>query len=393
MNQKNQRGVSRPLKILHIAFTMHARGTETWLMNVLRRIDKSRFQLDFLTVDGERGVYDPEIQALGGTLYSCPHPDNKGAFLRGLREVLETKGPFDVVHAHPYTLSGLALMQAARAGVPVRIVHSHTDRRKARRDKSICRRAYIGAMKKLIGRTATYGLAASKDAAVSLFGKRWDKNPRWNVMHCGIDLEPFKKAKSKREIRLELGVPQEAHVMGHVGSFHFEKNHEFLFHLFEKMATSDLKLHLVLVGDGPLKEKYQDRVKTLNLEKRVIFTGVRADIPDLLKAMDVFVFPSLFEGLGLAIVEAQAAGLPCLVADSVPQEASVVDGAVTFLPLENSENQWIKAIKAALSAQEIDPERALMQVASSPFNIEHNVTMLMALYETLSGKQGKQHAA
>lgn len=393
MTQERQRGVSKPLRILHIAFTMHARGTETWLMNVLRRIDKKRFQLDFLTIEGEKGVYDPEIQALGGRLYSCPHPSNKGVFLRGIREIFQKEGPFDIIHAHPYTLSGLVLMQAARAGIPVRIVHSHTDRRKAARDKSIVRRAYIGAMKKLINRTATYGLAASDDAAVSLFGKNWNKDPRWNVMHCGIDLEPFKKTKNKKVMRTELGIPQDAHVLGHVGSFHFEKNHEFLLHLFEKMATRDLKIHLLLVGDGPLKEKYQDRVKTLNLEKRVIFTGVRSDIPDLLKAMDVFVFPSLFEGLGLAIVEAQAAGIPCLVADTVPQEASIVDGAVDFLPLENNENQWIKSIKRALEEDSIDPERALNQVASFPFNIDHNVTMLMDLYETLSGKQDSKDAA
>lgn len=386
MTQKHQRGVSKPLRVLHIAFTMHARGTETWLMNVLRRIDKSRFQLDFLTIEGERGVYDPEIQALGGWLYSCPHPKNKGAFLRGLQEILEKEGPFDIIHAHPYTLSAIILMQAARAGIPVRIVHSHTDRRKAIRDKSILRRAYIFAMKRLIGRAATYGLAASDDAAISLFGKKWQQDPRWNVMHCGIDLEAFKNTQSKKRMRAALGIPQEAHVIGHVGSFHFEKNHAFLFHLFETMATRDLKLHLVLVGDGPLKEKLEDRVKTFNLEKRVIFTGVRDDVPDILKVMDVFVFPSLFEGLGLAIVEAQASGLPCLVADTVPQEASIVEGAVTFLPLENAEKQWIEAIEGSFKGKNIDDERALQQVQSSAFNIEHNVTMLMNLYETLNEK-------
>tara|TARA_B100000508_G_scaffold132421_1_gene121350 strand:- start:674 stop:1855 length:1182 start_codon:yes stop_codon:yes gene_type:complete len=393
MTQNHQRGVSKPLKILHIAFTMHARGTETWLMNVLRRIDKNRFQFDFLTVEGEKGIYDQEILDLGGKLHACPHPGNKGAFLRGLRKILQEKGPFDVIHAHPYTLSGLALMQGARAGIPVRIVHSHTDRRKARRDKSVIRRAYIGAMKKLISRTATYGLAASDDAAVSLFGKNWNKDPRWNIMHCGIDLEPFKKTKTKEAMRKSLGIPQQAHVMGHVGSFHFEKNHEFLLHLFEKMAKSDLKLHLILVGDGPLKQKYEDRVKTLNLEKRVIFTGVRSDVPDLLKAMDIFVFPSLFEGLGLAVVEAQAAGLPCLVADTVPQEASIVDGAVEFLPLENADEQWVKAIKEKFEGNRIDAARALNQVSSTPFNIDHNVTMLMELYDTLSGRQDSKDAA
>lgn len=393
MSAANHSKELKPLRILHIAFTMHARGTETWLMNVLRRIDKSRFQLDFLTISGEEGIYDKEIKELGGNLYSCPHPDNKGAFLRELREVLEEKGPFDVVHAHPYTLSGLALMQAMRANIPVRIVHSHTDRRKVQRDKSWVRRAYICAMKKLIRKTATYGLAASKDAAVSLFGQNWKNDPRWNVMYCGIDLKPFEQAKSKEQIRKDLNISNNAKVIGHVGSFHFEKNHEFILHLFEKMAKKDLKLHLLLVGDGPLKEGMEERVKNAGLEGRVTFTGARQDVPNLLNTMDVFVFPSLFEGLGLAVVEAQAAGLPCLVADTVPEEASIVDGAVQFLPIEEAQGKWKDEIKLALEAEGIDKQKALSQVKTSPFNIEHNVAMLSELYDTLSGRLEKTNAA
>ncbi|NQZ13716.1 MAG: glycosyltransferase family 1 protein [Alphaproteobacteria bacterium] len=393
MSAANHSKELKPLRILHIAFTMHARGTETWLMNVLRRIDRSRFQLDFLTINGEEGIYDKEIKELGGNLYSCPHPDNKGAFLRGLRQVLEEKGPFDAVHAHPYTMSGLALMQAMRTNIPVRIVHSHTDRRKASRDKSWVRRAYICAMKKLIKKTATYGLAASKDAAVSLFGQNWKNDPRWNVMYCGIDLKPFEKPKSKEEVRQELGISNNAKVIGHVGSFHFEKNHEFTLHLFEKMAKKNLKLHLLLVGDGPLKESVEESVRNLGLEGRVTFTGARQDVPHLLNAMDVFVFPSLFEGLGLAVVEAQAAGLTCLVADTVPKEASIVDGSVQFLPIEEASGKWKDSIKAAIEAGVGDKKNALSQVKASPFNIEHNVTMLSELYDTLSNRLEKTDAA
>ena len=393
MVHKSNSSVSKPLRILHIAFTMHARGTETWLMNVLRRIDKKRFQFDFLTIEGETGVYDKEIKALGGNLYACPHPDNKGAFLRGLREVLEKNGPYDVVHAHPYTLSGLALLQALRAKVPVRIVHSHTDRRKASRDKSFLRRGYIGAMKSLIKKTATYGLAASEEAAQSLFGKSWQKDSRWNVMHCGIDLDPFKNKKSKVKIRKELGIPEKANVIGHVGGLNFEKNHDFLIDLFISLSKRNMRLHLILVGDGPLKEKIADKIKTAGIEDRVTMTGVRDDIADLLSAMDVFVFPSLFEGLGLATIEAQAAGIPCVLADTVPREAEIVDGAVDFLSLEDNQKQWEKTILKRLEENTIDAHRALAQVEASAFNIEHNVTMLSELYDNLTGRQENKNAA
>lgn len=397
MNQnKNSPDVKpsqRPLRILHVAFTMHARGTETWLMNVLRRIDRTRFQLDFLTIKGEEGFYDKEIKALGGHLHACPHPDNKGAFLRGLKDILESNEPYDVIHAHPYTLSGLVLMQAARAKVPVRIVHSHTDRRKATRDKSFIKQFYIKGMKRLISKTATYGLAASVDAAQSLFGNKWSDDPRWNVMYCGIDLEPFKKMKSKQVMRKELGIPAKADVIGHVGGLNFEKNHEFLIDRFISLSKKNMRLHLLLVGDGPLKERLIDKVQTAGIEGRVTFTGTRSDIADVLSAIDLFVFPSLFEGLGLAVIEAQAAGLPCLVADTLPKEAEIVDGAVEFLPLDDSDATWEKTILERLNESGIDAERALAQIESSPFNIHHNVTMLMDLYETLSGVQEKHYAA
>ncbi|NCO03734.1 MAG: glycosyltransferase family 1 protein [Alphaproteobacteria bacterium] len=391
-NSPDGKPSQRPLRILHVAFTMHARGTETWLMNVLRRIDRNRFQLDFLTIKDEEGFYDKEIKALGGNLLACPHPSNKGAFLRGLKEVLE-KNNYDIVHAHPYTLSGLVLMQAARANVPVRIVHSHTDRRKATRDKSFLKQLYIKSMKKVLSKTATYGLAASGDAAKSLFGDKWKNDPRWNVMYCGIDLEPFKKMKSKKEIRTELGIPEKADVIGHVGGFHFEKNHEFLIDRFITLSKKNMRLHLLLVGDGPLKERMIDKVRTSGLEGRVTFTGTRGDISNVLSAMDLFVFPSLFEGLGLAVVEAQAAGLRCLVSDTLPYEVEVVEGAVEFLPLDNNEDNWEKIILERLQTTGIDRGRALAQIESSPFNIQHNVTMLMDLYETLNGIREQNYAA
>jgi len=382
----------KPLKILHIAFTMHARGTETWLMNILRRIDRTRFQLDFLTIKGEEGFYDKEIKALGGTLHACTHPDQKPRFLREFRDVLE-KGDYDVIHAHPYTLSGLLLMQAARAKVPVRIVHSHTDRRKVSRDKAIVKRLYTASMKRLITKTATYGLAASEDAALSLFGNKWQKDSRWNVMYCGVDLNPFKKPKTKTAMRKELGIPPKADVMGHVGGLHFEKNHDFLIDQFIALSKKNMRLHLLLVGDGPLKERLKEKIETASLRDRVTMTGARNDVADLMAAMDVFVFPSLFEGLGLAVIEAQAAGLPCIISDQLPDEVEVVEGAIDRLPLNDSFDQWQKIIQERMQDSQIDKKRALAQVEASPFNIDHNVLMLSELYQTLCGKQGRDYAA
>lgn len=382
---------NKPLRVLHIAFTMHARGTETWLMNVMRRIDPRRIHMDFVTIDDEAGLYDQEIKDLGGTLHACPHPKNKGAFLRAFRNVLQKHGPYDVVHAHPYTLSGLIMLQAKRAGVPVRITHSHTDRRKAQRDKSFSRRFYTALMKLMIKRLSTCGLAASESAAVSLFGRNWHKDKRWNVMYCGIDLDPFEKSPPEN-LKERLGIPSGARVMGHVGGFHFEKNHDFLLRLFIHMAEKDLKLMLLLVGDGPLKKHLEEEVTRLGIDERVVFTGPRQDISDLLSIMDIFVFPSLFEGLGLALIEAQAAGVPCLVSDVVPREASVNDRLVTFMPLGDDIELWSKAARHILAQEKVDKNKELNVIKSSEFNIKHNVTMLIELYETLCGYSQKGRA-
>ncbi|HPF77748.1 MAG TPA: glycosyltransferase family 1 protein [Alphaproteobacteria bacterium] len=390
MASNDKTAKNTPIRVLHIAFTMHARGTETWLMNVLRRMDRRRIAMDFVTIVDEVGIYDDEIKALGGTLHACPHPQNRGAFLRAFREVLEKHGPYDIVHAHPYTMSGLILLQAARAGVPVRIVHSHTDRRKARRDKSIFKRIYAATMRRLIKRVATYGIAASKQAAEALFGPKWQNDKRWNVMYCGIDLKPFEKPPES-DIRQKLGIAASAKIIGHVGSFHFEKNHDFLIRLFAEMAKKDLKLILLLVGDGPLRDKIQQDVIKLGLEDRVVFVGVTQHIPEFLSIMDVFLFPSLFEGLGLSLIEAQAAGLRCLASDAVPREAAVNGDLVTFMELGDDIDAWAKATKILLEQNKPDRQKSLEIVKKSEFNIDHNVTMLCSLYETLCGhtRQGK----
>lgn len=389
MAAQHQKTNDKAIRVLHIAFTMHARGTETWLMNVLRRTDPKKVQMDFVTIEDEVGVYDDEIKKLGGTLHACPHPKNKGAFLRSFRDVLSRHGPYDVVHAHPYTMAGPIMLQATRAGVPVRITHSHTDRRKVRRDKAFIRRIYGWFTRKLIHRLSTYGLAASKQAAEDLFGKYWQEDKRWNVMYCGIDLEPFEKQPNV-DIKNSLGIPSGSKIIGHVGSFHFEKNHDFILKLFSHMAQKNKKLILLLVGDGPLKEKITRQIIALGLEDRVVMTGVRDDIADLLSVMDVFLFPSLFEGLGLSLIEAQAAGIRCLVSDAVPREASVNDDLVTFLPLGEDVEEWAGAVKIILEQTPVNRGKALEVIKKSEFNIDHNVTMLTSLYQTLCGsrKQG-----
>ncbi len=361
---------------------MHARGTESWLMHIWRGVDKSRYQFDFLTIEGETGLYDDEIKKLGGRLLPVPSPAKKGKFLRAIRKAMKENGPYDIIHAHPFTLCGLIQLQAARAGIPVRLTHAHTDRRKEQRDKRWSRRIYGWASRRLIKTFSTAGLATSMAAATSLYGDHWWFDPRWQVMPCGIDLKPYEEAV-EHNVRAEFGLTPQSKIIGHVGAFEIEKNHEFIVRAFADLARSDPKAVLMLVGDGPLRDTIEEQVRTLKLEKRVIFTGVRTDVPTLLRAMDLFIFPSLYEGLGMAMIEAQAAGLPCLVSDDLPQEADVVKGSVMRVSLEDDLDMWVDKMRLLLEAPKPHAGFALDTLRLSEYNVADNIERLSRLYEQL----------
>lgn len=351
-------------------------------MHVWRGIDRSRFQFDFLTIEGVEGAHDAEIQKLGGRLIPVPSPANKGKFLRALRKAIKENGPYDIIHSHPFTLCGLIQLQAARAGIPVRVTHAHTDRRKAQRDKRWTRRFYGWFSRRLIKTFSTAGLATSMSAATSLYGDQWWFDPRWQVMPCGIDLTPYEEPSSKHA-REEFGLPAQSKIIGHVGAFEIEKNHDLILRVFEELARSDPKLILMLVGDGPLRPIMEDRVRAGGLEKRVIFTGVRHDVPDLLRSMDAFIFPSLYEGLGMALIEAQAAGLPCLVSDELPQEVDIAKGSIMRASLDDDLDVWVNKLKLLLDAPKPHAGMALETLKDSEFNVRVNIERLSRLYEQL----------
>lgn len=375
---KNAR--EKPIRVLHVAFTMNARGTETWLMHVLRNIDRNQIHMDFLTIEGERGVYDLEITELGGRLLPCKHPDNKFSFLLSLYKTLKAKGPYDIVHAHPHTLSGLIVLVAALAGVKARIVHAHSDQSRVADRVSKLRKFYTKMMQKLIRNFATSGIAVSENAADFLFGEEWFTDSRWQVMHCGIDLDVFDIATEKN-MRREFGFSENDFVIGHVGGLNPEKNHFFLLEAFSSVLKKLPQVKLLLVGDGPLYDDIREKSDELGISQNIVMTGVRQDVPQILKnGVDLFVFPSEYEGLGLSVIEAQAAGLPCIISDRVPDEAILLQKNVQKLALEDGPDLWAKKIASRLKERKPHPEIAFEKVRESDFNIHQNIYALTALY-------------
>jgi glycosyltransferase involved in cell wall biosynthesis len=371
------------VRVLHVVGGMARGGIETWLIHAMRHIDRGRFQMDFAVHTGEPCPYDEEVRALGGRILPCLRPNRPWTYAANFKRVLAAAGPYDIVHSHVHHYSGYVLRLAERAGIPVRIAHSHVDVLPQDLSPGARRRAYLTIAKRWIRRHATMGLACSGQAAQALFGPGWQSSSRCRLLHYGIDLRPF-QAGPDPSVRAELRLSADAFVMGHVGRFEEQKNHRFLLEITRRVADVERRTRLVLIGDGSLRPAIERRVAALDLGEHVIFAGLRSDVPRvLLGAVDVFVFPSLCEGLALAGLEAQAAGVPCVLTDSLPGELDVVPQLVTRLGLSQPASAWANVVLATRGqAPSVTRRKALDVINASPFNILTAVAELEWLYAT-----------
>jgi len=369
-------------RILHVVGGMNRGGVETWLMHVLRHIDRSHFQMDFLVHTTKPCDFDDEIRALGSQVIPCLHPSRPFVYARNLRRLLREHGPYDVVHSHVHHYSGWTLRIAHQAGVPVRVAHSHSDTFSVQAAAGLVRRGYLRLMRTLIHRHATHKVSASRAAAAALFGPDWTGDSRHRILYCGIDLTPFEGVVDRVEFRRSLGISLDALVIGHVGRFDEPKNHQFLIEVAVEVCAWNPCAVFLLVGDGPLRPRVEKQVNRADLDGRVIFLGRRSDVPALMKGvMDVFVFPSLYEGLGLVLLEAQAAGLPCVVSDVVPEEADIVPQLITRLSLSTTAANWAESILAQRNSNAYpSSKKSLEAVEQSAFNITASVQKLEAIY-------------
>ncbi|MBE6922635.1 MAG: glycosyltransferase family 1 protein [Ruminococcaceae bacterium] len=309
-------------------------GLETLIMNVFRNIDREKVQFDFLVHRKNRAEYDDEIEKLGGRIYRLPrlNPFNPG-YYRALDAFFREHPEYRIVHCHQDCLSAIPLAAAQKAGVPVRIAHSHTTSQD-KNLKYLIKRYYMTK----IPETATHFFACSRAAGEWMFP---DQTVR--VVNNGIDTAQFSfDPEVRNAVRRELGLQNEL-VLGHVGNFAPTKNHSFLLDIFKSAHELQPDTVLLLVGNGSLDEQIRAKAKALGFGDAVRFLGLRTDVNRLYQAMDVFVMPSLYEGFGIAAIEAQAAGLRCMLADTIPPECKVTDGAI-FCKLQEGADAWAEEI-------------------------------------------------
>ena len=369
-----------PIRILHVVGMMDRGGAETWLMHILRNIDRSIFQMDFLVNTTATCAYDDEIRALGGRIIPCTGPSNPIEYAQKFKQILREDGPYNVVHSHIHHYNGYVLKLAHQAGVPIRVCHSHIDSTALEAKSSWRRRLYLKLMTRWIDRHATIGLGCSDVASADLFGKNWKKDPRWQIYYCSIDLTPFATASDAASVRADLGIPASAFVVGHVGRFQQQKNHTFLVDIFAEVLKQQPQAYLLLVGEGDLRPQIEQQALAQGIGHRTIFAGSRPDVPSLMQgAMDAFVMPSLCEGLPLVGIEVQAAGLRAFLSEAITTEVCIVKPLVTRLSLSQPASVWAsEIIRGHQSA--IDRQEALTIVEQSPFNIQVGVAKLMNIY-------------
>lgn len=376
-------------RVLHIVSGMNRGGIETWIMNVYRRLDRSQVAFDFLVEIAEEAAYDREILAGGGRILRSPRYRHRARAAARLLEVLRVAGPYDAVHAHGRHDMGWPLSMARAAGVPVRIGHVHNV--KDLHDKNRVQRTYKRVMKRVLLNCADWVLGCSNAALHSLFtpaqGRALGGRAQLAMLPYGIDVEAFARQPSRPDIEREFQIPPGSWILGHVGRFVWEKNHEFLLQVFAQLCTRDPRWHLLLVGDGRLRAEIEARAEALGVRARVRFAGVRSDVPALVSAMDVFAFPSHIEGFGLVIVEAQALSVPCVLGAHLPEELAVYPQIMHRVPLTAGASAWADAVeraRASLGATEAQRAATVAaahaQVAASHFNIERSVATLLTRY-------------
>jgi glycosyltransferase involved in cell wall biosynthesis len=355
-------------------------GVETLLMNVYRHIDRNRVQFDFAVHSTEGSYYDSEIRSLGGRVFPLPEPAALPQYVWRLRRLLHRQGPFAAVHSHVYSFSGLALHVARRGGIPLRIAHSHTTS-DGKPDRS-GRAAYRRLMHMLILRNATHLFACSQPAATALYGHHSLADPRATILPNAIDLSPYRSLPTDKEmLRQELTLPAGNPLLGHIGSFRRPKNHAFLIELMALLVAREPCAQLLLVGDGPLRGEVEQLAYEKGIRDHVHFLGLRSDVPRILGSLDLFLFPSLHEGLGIVLIEAQAAGIPCLVSHAVPSAANLSLGLVRTASLKQGPGEWLDLVAGQLALSPVPwPEREAA-LRRAGYDIEELARRLLGVYE------------
>lgn len=375
--------MKKKIRILHVTEKLQAAGIENFIMNTFRDIDRDRFSFDFLVMRDQKEFFDDEIEKLGGSKYTINRMKIKNTLMRIIAESRDLYGflkkkNYDVVHVHSVTpLRVLYLLAAKLAGVETRAYHSHSA---FIVDKEKSKLPVYGVFKRLFPYVGTHFFACSEAAANWMYPQKiLSSNEKIEIIYNGINTEAYKfNVSSRKRIRKELNI-EDKFVLGNTGRFLEQKNQSFLISLLSKLDSDTV---LILIGEGAMLNEVKRKTQQMNLSNRVFFLGVRDDVSEILCAIDVYVMPSLYEGLPVSAVEAQCSGLPCLLSRNITEEIELTD-LVSFLSLDK-ESIWlgkVNELKSELDSFQKNRTDASLKIKNKGYDIKETITRLERIYE------------
>lgn len=364
------------IRVLHRGMSYNYGGMETFIYNIYKNIDKSKIQFDFIVPENTKIAYENEIIKMGGRIYKeiCSTKSKPIKYLTYEKNFLKSHKEIQIIHIHECSCCNLSILKHAyRRKIPVRILHSHNNQYLFKRNvtNKIKEKYYKSNLKKF----TTNLFACSEDAGMWMFG-----DLDFTVIHNAIDCEKFtfnliERNKIRRELKLENKI-----VYGHVGRFHDQKNHTFILDIFYEIVKKRSNAILLLIGDGENRKAIMNKIDKLKLNSNVILLGLKSNIPEYLCAMDVFLFPSLYEGLGISLIEAQASGLISFASEKViPQEVKITD-LVNFISLNLSAKEWAEKIMDVDTTSIEKRKEYSIQVKNAGYDIKVEALKLQNFY-------------
>lgn len=363
-------------KILNAIMRLNIGGAEKNAVDIFKNLTPNKYDYHFLVFDEEPGDYEAEVIGLGATIVRLPEPKlNYKKFIEKFNQLLE-KEQYDVIHATSLWNSGLLLNIAKKHNIPVRIAHSHSTESSA--VETMTYKAYKTVMKQWIRSKGTDFIGCGQDAGGYLYGERFFSK-HGQIIYNGVDLDKFSYNQEKRDaIRKELNVAPETFVLGHVGRLAPVKNHPFMIDILKALLLKYSNVQMFFVGDGPDSVMLQDLIVKHGLEAHCHLLGKRSDIDYLVQGFDVMLFPSLYEGFPVTLIEAQASSLPCLISENVTQEAVVLN--VSQQLSLDTVDVWVETLEEFITHP---IERQLVDVSSlsQEFDSQHMAAKWEAIYD------------
>jgi len=361
------------IRVLQVFTVMNRGGAESMIMNYYRNINRDKVQFDFLVHRKEKAAFDDEIESLGGKIFKIDpiNPLFPGKYFKQLRNFFKEHSEYSIVHSHLNTFSSFPLKIAAEFNIPYRIAHAHIaiDNINIKtlskgNFKEAIKKIFKNYLKRSITKYATHFFSCGDKAGKWLYGE----STSFYTMNNAIDSKKFIYRESiSDEYKAKLGIQSEL-ILGHIGRFDNQKNHTFLLQIFADLLIKKSNCILILIGDGILRKKIELEAKNLGIIDKVKFLGVRTDIPQLLQMIDIFVFPSLYEGLPVTLIEAQAAGVKVFASDTITNEVKITND-IEFVSLDKPSGFWANKI---LSINPYKKKNNQDQIVKSNYDIAKN---------------------